>query len=1360
VQLPATFGKYELLERIATGGMAEVYLARRFGVAGFEKRLVIKRIRQELARDPHHISMFINEAKIGVHLNHENVVQVYDLGRVGSDWYIAMEHLHGRDLNKLVKALRAQDRLLPRKVAVHVVAEVCRGLSYAHGLVDSEGKPLGLVHRDVSPHNVLLTFNGAVKLVDFGIARLVGTGSVPRHPAETGTSAGTGPSEDSGARRPGGGKYAYMSPEQARGEDVDHRTDVFSAGIVLWELLVGHRLFDDPDPAEKLRHVQQARVPDPADEGIELDEGLQRILSRALAGDREDRYPSAALLEEDLRAWLYEHGDADGSSASRDVRRTLVELLRECFPDEAQARSSAPGLERMLADVARLGGDAASQSTPVETPSEGSLPDRLRPAAGERKRVVAMIIDVDGLTDLSLRLEPELLFRRHYQLLRWLRRVVGHYEGLVQRVVDDQVLVLFGVPRTRADDLARAMECALELTRTVVDLQRHGLKVHLAIGVHVGFVTVSLGKRQARYTARGDTTRLARRLSAVADHQEILVSEALYQAMEHTFRFRGGPDVPNRGGKRPSLSYQLEGRRHGLRIAGKGPWLRRGQEIEVIRGALQDLSQGTGRIIALVGDVGSGKTRLAREVRDLALRRGVPVYFARAGAWRADDPLALFRDLVLSVLGLEPDAPRTRVADEVERLSQIGLGPREQRALQALLGVGEGQGPGSDEVWRAMDQMLESVSREQRSIVIFEDVHHLAPEARRDLNSFVSGLSDRPLLVLVTHTGRCPGLESLGTCVELGRFGRTGLRRLLRELLEVEDVDEALVDLAVRTSEGNPLYVEEMVKYLVARGGVTVRDRRATLVDSAEQHGIPDSLAGLIAARIDALEPASKGALQLAATVGATFPATLLGRAMGLDDPMSVITDLASHGLVLRAEGADTWTFASDLVREVALRSILGVQRRTYHRLVAEALEDIYSDELEAHAEELAHHCAEAGRLVDAARYLHLAGQRLERGQFLEAARTAYERGLRHVRDIAETPDTWDARVQGESMLSYRSGALSRLLGEERRAERSLQVALDISGDAGLPWIEIRAHLELGRLYLARGNVRLAEAHIGQARSLARIEDDAELRMETLEAAANLAYERGQNEEAESLWREALQHAADDTAATARCHLGMASRRIREGELAPAATLLEKALAAARASGDRILVGRVLNNMGLLHYWSGRFDEALAAFRDALQVREGIGYSAGVVINHHNIGDVHFSRGDLPRAFVAFNRSRELAEQMGWGRGVVLNDVYLGAITAMREGLDAGLPEIRDARERATELGDIEIAANAALLAARLLGDAERTDEALALLDQALAQAHDFGLRTMVTSLEELYAQLTVESLALDDNEDEDDGEE
>ncbi|TVQ91979.1 MAG: tetratricopeptide repeat protein [Deltaproteobacteria bacterium] len=1327
MQLPCTFGKYELLERIATGGMAEVYLARTFGVAGFEKRLVIKRIRPELAGDPHHISLFINEARIGVQLNHENVVQVYDLGKVGRDWYIAMEHLAGRDLNKLVKALRVDGERLPVPVAVHVVAEVCRGLAYAHAMHDAEGQPLGVVHRDVSPHNVLLTFAGAVKLVDFGIARLVGTKAPPL--------AGL-PSD--GSRKPGGGKYAYMSPEQARGEEVDHRTDVFSAGIVLWELLVGHRMYRHDDPAEKLRLVQSAEISDPTAEGIHFDPDLARILDRALAPDRAHRYKNAALLEEDLRAWLYERGEFD-------PRRVLVSLLQRAFPAEAQARTRAPGLERMLADVARLGdGEPLSAATPAQTPSEPTLPDPMRPKGGERKRVVALFVDIDGMTDLSLTLEPEDLFRRRYGALRWLRQRVATYDGHLQRVVDDQVLILFGVPRTRSDDLARAIECAMDLRRTVSRLREKGLELSLAMGVHAGDVTVDLTRKHPRYVARGDTTRFARRLAAYADHGEILISQRVLDGTQTFFRVRSGPALPQRGQRPPRPCFLVDSRRHGLRAAGKGPWLRRGDELQVLRRALEELQAGRGTTLVLTGEIGSGKSRLARELRDLGSRRAVPVHLASARPWGNQPPLEVLRDMIIDILGLEADAPRQRLIEAAERLPQLGLSLAEVHAIETLLRIGD-RSTGRDEILRAVARTIAGLARETATILIFEDLHHLPDDEPTALRALIERCRDLPVLFLLSTTGPAPAsVQDLGSIVSLDRFAPPQLDQLLRALLEVDHVDSAILDLANRTCEGNPLYVEEMVKYLLQGGHLTFREGQATLSSPPSGSALPDSIAGLIAARIDALEPAAKGALQLAAVIGQTFTGPLLASAMGIEDPMPVLTELISHGLVRRTDldGAKTWTFSSEFVREAALRSTLGVQKRTYHQLISQAMEDLYADGLDPHLEALAAHCASADRAVDAARYVHLAGKKLEDAQLLERARELYERGLSYLRDAPQTPETWDPRVQGEAMLNYRSGAVSRLLGDEARAERSLQLSLDISSDAGLPWIEIRAHLELGRLLLTRGKILRADAHISQADSLSRIEGDRSLRRETIEVAAYLAYERGDNATAESLWAEALDHAGGDPGAIARCKLGMASRRIREGELDAAESLLEEALEGAKQSNDRILLGRVLNNLGLMHYWSGRFDEALSAFRRALRVREGIGYSAGLAINHHNIGDVHFSRGDLSRAWVAFARSREIAAEMDWHRGVALNDVYLGYIEATRRNVDEGLARIVAAIQAAERLGDAEVAANGGLIAARLLHDQGRVDEARAKIAQARTQAEAAGLRVMIHSLDALAAEL------------------
>jgi class 3 adenylate cyclase/tetratricopeptide (TPR) repeat protein len=1304
--------------------MAEVYLARSFGVAGFEKQLVIKRIRPEHARDPHFVSLFINEAKIGVHLNHPNIVQVYDLGKAGDSYYIAMEHLRGKDLTRLVKTLRAAGQRLPVPVSVAITAEVCRGLAHAHGHTDLSGNQLQFVHRDVSPHNIMVTFDGEVKLVDFGVARLMNT------------VQGHAPSRGPG--HPGGGKYAYMSPEQALGVEVDHRTDIFSSGIVLWELLVGHRLFQDPDPKVKLRKVIQAEIPDPRDEGIEIDDALWTVLRRALARDRDQRYPWASLLEEDLRAWLFHHSALAGA-------QQVAEVMHRVFPEQAP-RSTDLDLTRMVADVERLDAEpTAWEVTPAGSgTSPTPLPGRLRIPDGECKKVAVAVVDVDGLTALSSRLEPEDLFKRHYRLLRWMHQVADRYGGTVLRAMDDEVVLMFGVPRTRVDDLARALECAMELQRTVSSLASKGLSVTLAIGVHLGEVLVASNRNnQPRYTARGDTTRLAQRLSFAADAGQILVSDRILLAAENTFRLRRGPDLSARRGNEPPPSYLLEGRRSGLRVAGRGPWLRRGNELEVIRDALVALGREQSSAIFLVGAEGAGKSRLVDELRELALRRGLPFYQGRCTPWGADPPMEPFRDLVRAVIGVESDAPRAAVHERVERLAQLGLSERDIDAIRGLVGASEGS-PRAEDTWRALTRTVEGLARDGPVIFAVEDLHHLANPERNWLAQLVRASLRRPVMLLCTHRGPLPApFQEFGTTVELGTFSGVDQRRLLSNLLEAADVEELLFELVERTCEGNPLYVEEMVKYLLHENKVVVRDGTACLVGDLGRTAVPDSIAGLISARIDDLDPASKGALQLAAIIGRSFSATLLGQAAGVDDPTPLVTDLASHGLVTRADPGvgDQWSFASDLVRGSTLRGILGVQRRDYHRMVAGAIEALHAEDLDAWAATLANHCGEGGRHLDAARYAHRAGDLLEKGQFLERALIQYQSGLRYLEHVPEDPEHWDARIQGEATLHFRIGVVSILLGDLRTGERALQLALDIACDAGIPWVEVRAHVELGRSYLNRGRAKLASAHLAQARANLELEDDPQLILETLEATAILAHEEGRNEDAEALWQEALTRAEGDPNATARSLIGLANRHLRSGQLDQAAPLLEVALKAARDAGDRILEGRVLNNIGLLHLARRDHDEALSFFRQALQVRQGIGYAQGAMVNHHNIGDAHFALGDYGRAYVAFQRSRDLAQQLGWERGIVLNEVYLGYIEATEGREVEGLARIERATEAARRLEDAEIATSGSLLAGRWLLEHGRIEEARVNLTRALEDARRYDLRPMAQEIEALLAR-------------------
>jgi serine/threonine protein kinase len=303
------FGKYLLVERIGVGGMAEVFKAKTFGAEGFERLLAIKRILPHLVEDTDFVSMFIDEAKIAVRLQHPNIVTIHDLGRAEGTLFIAMELVQGRDLRAIYDVELKRRGRVPVGVATHVVMKMCEALHHAHFATGPRGEPLQVIHRDVSPQNVMLSFDGEVKVADFGLAKARGR--------MVQTQAGVVK-----------GKLAYMSPEQLRGDEIDHRVDVFGLGIVLFELLTGTRLFLGPTDMDTLRRVYDCRVPPMRERNPEVHPDLEAIVRKALAKDRDARYSTALELHDDLQFFAYGN-DCYGSASA------LRNYLREVFPDAA-----------------------------------------------------------------------------------------------------------------------------------------------------------------------------------------------------------------------------------------------------------------------------------------------------------------------------------------------------------------------------------------------------------------------------------------------------------------------------------------------------------------------------------------------------------------------------------------------------------------------------------------------------------------------------------------------------------------------------------------------------------------------------------------------------------------------------------------------------------------------------------------------------------------------------------------------------------------------------------------------------------------------------------------------------------------
>ena len=359
-------GRYELLKRIAQGGMGEIFVARMRGAAGFEKRVIIKTILEHLAAEPEFVTKFLDEGRIVVQLTHGNIVPVFDMGEQDGEYFIAMEYIPGRDLRDIVKRLERQGTLLPVEMSLHIVSEVCKGLDYAHRKLDERGDPLELVHRDVSPSNVLISREGEVKIIDFGIARATNKLS----------QTVTGRIQ---------GKFCYMSPQQAAGKSVDARSDIFSTGVMLYEMLTGVRPFEGRTDLESVDLVRRCEFDLPSVINPRVPKEVDEILARAMSKDLEARYQSIDRMQIDLLQYLYTHGCAP---TSHDVAVFLEDVFtegiekREMRPSaSATARDEFSGPRRLddvlEAELDRLsGGPGHTPSVEIDPLTSTALSDR------------------------------------------------------------------------------------------------------------------------------------------------------------------------------------------------------------------------------------------------------------------------------------------------------------------------------------------------------------------------------------------------------------------------------------------------------------------------------------------------------------------------------------------------------------------------------------------------------------------------------------------------------------------------------------------------------------------------------------------------------------------------------------------------------------------------------------------------------------------------------------------------------------------------------------------------------------------------------------------------------------------------
>jgi serine/threonine protein kinase/tetratricopeptide (TPR) repeat protein len=1311
---PTLYGKYQLLEQLARGGMAEVFKAKAHGVEGFEKILVIKRILPELSQNPRFVEMFINEAKIAVTLSHANIVQVFDLGQAQDTYFIAMEFVAGMDLATTLKLAARAQRRLSAELAVYIVSELAKGLDYAHRRRDGEQRSLHIVHRDVSPQNVLLSQEGEVKLTDFGIAKA-------RMVAQSVTDVGVVK-----------GKYAYMSPEQIMGKPVDARADVFAAGVLLYEALAGTNPFQTNSNYDTLQRIRSGEIT-PIEQLVpDVPPEVSRVVRIATAFDPDERYASAEHLYEDLIQYLYGTGRRFGA---RDLSEFLSHL-RASGGDDARAGEglraafeveSVTGFENEMPERTKVG---RARRTTRETPT-GSK--KGRDTTPHRERT-----EWRDVTALSLRRAPDDKLKPQ-TIGHIVERFGGHlvYETGMPAPEVTQIF-LFGVHNPDGRDTQSASLCALRISRAASAVAAEaGRSTSVALGIHAGRVLVDLAGGLVRDRHHDAVLAHARELTLHSGSSQILVNDDAEKILRNYFRL-----VP--AGQQAEGAFLLASERSVAEVYGR--FIGRRQELKTIGESLARASRGELRVLGLSGEAGSGKTRLLVETtRRLGLAgHNVGLHVATLTLQMARIPLSAIQAMLRAVLGVDEFDAEALLRDRTTRLRELGLLSAEQTAVAAALGLDPGGRPhvGHRPLRAALLRIIRKLAEDRLTIFAWDGAEHMDPDSQAIMDDMLSTVSEaRVAVILGYRPPHRPGGAELPNFVEirLGALTDEELARLTATRLGADEIPLELLREVTSKSGGNPLYAEEHLKALIDSSAIRFDDGQVRFNAAVADVAVPKTLRGIVASRIDRLGPLQRYVLQVAAIAGERWNSEIVAAA-AQEEPRAVLEAVHARDMqgVVQRVGPDEYTFAHGLVRQVVLEGTTVQARREIHAAITDAIIGLYPNRLDELAERLARHHLEAGQHDAAVDALVRAAHRFERESAGDEAIAALQRAA-DILAMTASPDRERMfRIYEEiAELCFRNRDLE--LGAELM-HKALKAAESHKADHYVA----RFCVWLGRMLVSASRIEEGRRWLDQAQHVTRGLTDAGLARDVFIAKADADARSGEFEKAVGALKEAyeLARTSEDRLAELGCLMPLALTYARMADHASAMQTLAEVQRLAELQHDPLIAAQVLRLESQIHYHA-RDPEAVArASARAMEIcREANLFYEGA-LNAHNMGEAFLRLSDYRRAFAALRSSYEIATEHGYTRLQMSNMRFLGFIDATRFNSTEGRSRLIQAIDYAIEHDYVwDIIQGKYLLAIVHQGRGE-LDSARAALREVLDLAAQHGHRKYTEDSEQALREL------------------
>jgi tetratricopeptide (TPR) repeat protein len=1335
--LPRRLGKYHVLEQIAQGGMAEIYRAKTVGIAGFEKILALKRISPHFAREPRFIRSFVDEARIAVTLNHRNIVQVFDFGKADGDLYLAMELIEGVDLRSALAAASEVGVPLPPSVACYILGDLASGLDYAHRKADGAGRPLAIVHCDVSPQNVMLSFEGFVKILDFGVAR----------------ARFANPPREKRLR----GKPRYMAPEQTRGEAPTAATDVFALGILAWELLTGLPLFEGDDLAEILRAVRRADAPPVSRLNPEVPEVLSQAIARALSPQpalRGDAGELALALSRTARELTH----VPSSRAIADWLAHIYAGEQEAFTRDTLGGGGF-GVER-APTATGMGSDpwaAAEEPTGLGpgglwnpgtgtgtavSPSITDMPDsddepldggkvepvaaaapETGPALVENRRVVATAVIVDGG-------HPD----RQRELLRILAELVYKHGALLHSQTSEGLVAVFGLEVAGEDDIAGAMQFSLDAIELAAEATDGALSTccpQMRLATRAG---IAAQKSGGSVRVRGDAVEEARLLARGAEPGRPLLTGGTGRVASAQFTFRELP--PRRLRSRRLRVLELIGPRDFAEQTRslherRGRFVGRSAELERLAGALERaLTSSRREVVALVGGTGMGKSRLVAEfVARVEARPHAPALVAVAASPAARDaPYGFIGDFLQTALGLPLRRGKAGRGATIRRLRHVltrrGAEPAEVdeclAAIELSLELRDGAigtaGQVSADLRDRVSSAMRSVGRALgvgAALLVLEDLHLADLPSVDVLRASAPIQPGVPELVLFTSRDRerLP-VPASAEIIDLDELGEAERRELILDRL-AEAASPDTVATVARRGGGNPLFIEELSSAVRQLG------RGAQL---------PAGLRDVLMARVDLLPVASKATLQHAAVVGPVFRSRILEELLG-PAVHQHLQELVEEGLVVstRGEAAEVdegeLAFRHGLLQEAVYDSLGAAARRQSHARLGRLL----AARVEAGREEppllVARHLELGGETELAAAMWLRAGQVALAAYDAAEARNAFSRVLELDARADESEPAVRARRVGALLGREQT---SRDMGEHEAQMRDLAELERLAADD--PVLEADVGNRRATALLRLGDFPGAAEAARTAERAALATDNQRCQGEALRLQGE-AYERtGQFQRGLEVVGQAVEifQRLGASYEEMQARIGIGRIHLTRSRYEEAQETYKPILERLEETADPWLERVVRKHVAVIQLCMGEFEPAMKSALRAVELCEFFGDRARAGESLSVCGMILTEVGQYGPARDRYQRALAVLDRTGsrWGRADCLvhaggNECYLGELGRGLELLEESVAIAREIGARYVE-ANAEVALCGALLRRGARGDVER---ALSTAARALATA-------------------------------------